>query len=443
MTDTYMLHISKGKYAISHFHSQLALRLLCLSFLPTSLFANPMPMEDEDPENETSPGNSEARAQPTSGDVATPGEVENPPPKNTAATSESPVNEPVAADGNSPTDNPPAREPLPPLNWLLVINPLVGWLHNSTSPTVKSKSAGGEETTRQVTFEGSGWGAGLVITGFYRFKHITLQAANISYLFPDVNSSIMWGNITQVINSFNLPTFIDPYIGFTFAYVGTKSELSKYVFSVTDTRSDGTPTVGYAYFPHFTVKTENYQYAPRVGLTFKIPIQNWRVRPYYEYAYEDLYAHAKTVGSKVNVFERESGYRTDDIDLDINDGQPTIVTSHVIGISFGIDYHSFLQLYGNVNYNLTHNLISARFMGTILLPRHWGFTVTYEHQEMCMTTNDFVMFGPTFFFMPPKFMDRIIQMKDEAMEKRRQEKEKQSRSTAAQTNEPGRAFQTL
>lgn len=321
-------------------------------------------------------------------------------------------------------------EPLPPLRWLAAITPLAGWLHNTTSPTITSKSAGGEDTTRKVTFAGSGWGAGLVVTGFYRWKYITLQAVNVSYLFPNVNSSVMWGNITQLILQSHLPIFVEPYLGFAFAYIGTKSELTNYVYSSTDTRSDGTKSIGYAYFPKFNVDTRNFQPAPRVGLTFKIPIQNWRVRPYYEFLYENLNAHAKTKDSLVTVFSREDGYRTDTIDLEFDGETTTIYKSHVVGISFGIDYHSFLQLYGNVYYNITHDLLSARFMASILIPRHWGFTVTYEHQAMAMTTNDFVMFGPTFFFMPPKFMDHIVKKKDDAMERRRRGKEEQARLEA-------------
>lgn len=419
-----------GKMTTTSLHFLKTL-LLGLLLTPTVSLAVPDPKQNEEAEDqridETTPkakeevANKEEAANSEQEAQAGPPSVENDhagepqtPPSTTSLEAKKEIN----------------REPLPTLRWLVVLNPLAGWLHNSTSPTIRSKTAGGEDTTRQVTFTGSGWGAGLVLTGFYRFDAVTLQAVNISYLFPNVNSSAMWGNITQVLNSFNLPTFFDPYIGFSFAYIGTRSELEKYVYSVTDTRSDGTQTVGYAYFPKFNVNTRNYQYAPRVGVTFKLPIHNWRIRPYYEFLYEDLYAYAKTKGSKVQVFSRENGYRTDDIDLEFAGSTTTIYKSHVVGVSLGIDYHNFLQLYGNVYYNITHNLISARFMGTILVPRHWGLTITYEHQEMCMVKNEFVMFGPTFFFMPPKFMDRIVQMKDEAMERRRLEKEEQARLEA-------------
>ncbi len=305
-----------------------------------------------------------------------------------------------------------------PPDWGGTIALVGGWLNNKTTVNFKTPQKGTDTfTRRKLTLTGDGWGGGLILVGFYKW----LTLVNVFYFFPNVNDTMMWGNITQLGASIPTGTFVEPYIGMGFAYVGTSTNLTDFEYPSQD-HMDGVPTFGYAYFPKFEVDTRNLEPLPKVGVTFKLPIQHWYARPYYEFLYENLYAHARTPGGVVDVYRRPDGFYEYPIDVQFDEGKTTEYMSNVVGIDFAIDYNFFLRLEGNVNYNITHNLTSTRLIATVLFSRYVGFSAFFEYQDMIMVDNIYVMAGPSFLFMPSEFMDSVEAKKEAAMKKREEEK---------------------
>jgi hypothetical protein len=296
-------------------------------------------------------------------------------------------------------DAPPKIEPP---DWAIMTTPLFGWLDNTTTVNVKvpSKDDYIEET---VTLSGDGWGTGLMTMGFY--KRWTL--CDVLYYYPNVNSTRMWGNIVLASTTFPTGTFAEPFVGGGFAYVGTDSLLNDFTYTMESALSDGTPTIGYAHFGEFAVDTRNVQVFPEVGVKLKIPIQQWYVRPYYQYMYEHLNAHAHTRSGRADVYRQEDGFRVYEIPVLFDKENVTVYRANVVGTAFGLDLYYFLRLQGSVYYNIDHDLLSTRLVGSVLFSRYVGLSAYFEYQDMIIVDNTYFMLGLTFMKMPSKFFDSV------------------------------------
>ena len=295
-----------------------------------------------------------------------------------------------------------APPPIRPPDWAVMATPLLGWLDNTTTIDVKVPSKD-DYIERTMTMSGSGWGTGMMVNAFYR----RWSLCDILYYFPDVNNTRMWGNIVIASTTIPTGTFVEPFLGFGFAYVGTDSELDDFTYSMDSALSDGTPTVGYAHFDQFAVDTQNVQVFPEIGVKLKIPIQHWYVQPFYQLMYEHLNAHAHTRSGRAEVYRQLDGYRVYDIPVMFDKENVTEYTSHVAGASFGLDLFYFLRLQGCVYYNVSHNLLSTRLMASALFSRYVGVSAYFEYQDMIIVDNTYAMIGLTFFKMPSDFFDSI------------------------------------
>jgi hypothetical protein len=297
------------------------------------------------------------------------------------------------------TDAPPE---IKPPDWAVMFTPLLGWLDNTTTINVKVPSKAGymEQT---VTMSGSGWGTGAMLNAFYK----RWSLCNIFYYFPDVNSTVMWGDIILASTSIPTGTFAEPFIGGGFAYVTTDSRLTDFTYAMESALDDGTPTIGYAHFDEFAVDTRNYQVFPEVGVKLKIPISRWYVKPYYQFMYEHLTAHAHTRTGRAHVYRQQDGFRVHDIPVMFDKENLTEYKSHVVGASFGLDLMYFLQLQGCVYYNVSHNLLSTRMVASALFSRYVGVSAYFEYQDMIIVDNTYFMIGITLLKMPSEFFDSV------------------------------------
>ena len=291
-----------------------------------------------------------------------------------------------------------------PPHWMLNISPVAGWLENRTTFKFKVPKKDNSYGNQQLTLRDDGWGTGLLISGFYR----SITFVNITYFYPAVNHSKMWGNISMVSALWPVDFFIKPFASIGLAYIGTDTDLVDYDAIDHDVLEDGSPTVGYGHFDRLSVDTANFMPLPEIGVKIEIPIQNWYVKPYYQYLYENLRANARSQGGVLDVYRQRDGFRYCQVEIpEFDKDRVTEYHSHVVGTMFGIDYHHFLQMHGSVYYNLTHDLFSARVSGSMMLTTWLGLVVYYEHQSMVMTTNDYVMFGLSYYEFPSSFVDAI------------------------------------
>ncbi|MCU0661169.1 MAG: hypothetical protein MUC50_02465 [Myxococcota bacterium] len=305
---------------------------------------------------------------------------------------------------------------IPPLHWMFLVTPIGGYLKNTTTFNAKVPSRSGEDVVRSITMSGKGWGTGLLLVGFYKW----ISATNVFYIFPNVNRSLMWGNIFMLQYTAPLDFFIAPTVGMGLAVIGTDSDLYNFRYAADDVYQE-TPTIGRAYFGHFMVNTLNLEPLPEIGAKIRIPIQDWYVRPFYQFLYENLSAHVRTPSFTVNVYQKEDGQHL----FQINDEkgfegeQVTEYYSNVVGMSYGIDYNHFLCLQGSVTYNITHNLLSTRATGSLMFSRFMGVSAYFEYQDMIMVDNIFGMLGLTFIGLPSDFWNAVDARRKAAMAKKK------------------------
>jgi hypothetical protein len=303
-----------------------------------------------------------------------------------------------------------AARPAPriePPDWALIATPLFGHLRNTTTFRVKMP-AKGDFTERLITLSGTGYGGGLLLSGFYRRVSLT----HIFYYFPDVTSTVMTGNIVLLGTTLPTGTWIEPSFGLGLAYITTRSTLRDFTYDMEDQLSDGSPTVAYAHFEQFHVRTRNVMPLPEVGLRLRIPVHDWYVRPYYQYLYERLSASARTETGQVDVYRQDNGFRAFAIPLSFDKDSVTEYRSHVLGTAFGLDFHQFLRLNGAIYYNASHALLSSRIIGSALFSRHVGLSAYFEYQDMIQVDNLSIMLGLSFLQMPSRFWRSVTALRE-------------------------------
>jgi hypothetical protein len=300
------------------------------------------------------------------------------------------------------------RARIEPPDWAIIATPLAGWLQNTSTFKVKVPQKGADTyTERDLTLGDDGWGGGLLTVGFYRW----LSFMNVFFMYPDVADTRILGNVTLLTGTIPTGHWLKPVVGAGLAYMNTRSELRDFDYSAEDHLSDGTPTIGHAHFDEFRVDTSSWMVFPELGLRIDIPIQRWYVKPYYQYLYEHIYARARTPGGTVNVFRQQDGYPEYEIPLEFDKGNTTTYHSHVVGLGFSFDLYYFLRLHGSVYYNVSHQLLSARMVGTVLFNQYVGLSAYFEHQDMIIVDNTYLMFGLCFLKMPSKFFESLNRLR--------------------------------
>ena len=315
------------------------------------------------------------------------------------------------AESTDSNPDPGADTKIQPPGWALVVTPLAGWLSNTSTFTVKVPKKGSDNyTERELTLGDDGWGAGLLAVGFYRW----LSMMNVFFVYPDVADTRIIGNVTQLTATLPTGPWIRPTLGAGLAYLGTSSTLAPFDYASEDRLSDGTRTIGHAHFDEFRVDTSSWMVFPEVGVKLKITIQSWYIRPYYQYLYENICARARTPGGTVNVFRQQDGRPEYEIPVAFDKGNTKTYHSHVVGLGFSFDLYYFLRLHGSVYFNATHQLLSTRMVGTLLLNQYVGLSTYFERQDMIIVDNVYVMFGLCFLKMPSRFFERLNRLRNKS-----------------------------
>jgi hypothetical protein len=302
-------------------------------------------------------------------------------------------------------------------DWMLVVTPMGGFLHNTTRVEVPTGSAdedGDGETELTYSpyeFTDNGWGGGATLMGYYKYVSLT----SVFFGFPDVNQSSVLGNITYVGGMIPTGTIVEPYLGLGLALVDTEVRFMDF----RDTRYEemgGLWWRGDANMPWISVTNKVVAPFPKVGVKFALPIQHWYVQPFYSFMYENVRTRARSGGGRVTLREAdpetnalvEGGAETF-IDIRAFDTTSTDeYTSHLVGADFLFDFHYFLQLRGKLYYNTNHDLWTVRLIGSMMFSAHMGIAAYFEYSEKITVTNAYFLIGPAFLFSPPGFMEEMM-----------------------------------
>ena len=298
---------------------------------------------------------------------------------------------------------PPDTKPeIKPPDWVIMAAPQAGWIENKTR---FSFDAGG--STQRITMTDDGWGSGFAAIGLYKW----LVWTNVFYYFNDVNDSNFLGGVTHLTAAIPTDTFVSPYFALGLFFMNIETRIRDYEGSQDGQMSNGTLTTGYASIDNISADNRILTPLPEIGLKFKIPIQDWWITPYYSYWYEDVKTKIRIPRGQVDLYERGTRNFIQTLDIELDKEIKKNHQSHMLGFWFSLDLYHFLQLQGNVYYNLSEDLISARFVGTFIFSEYVGITAYFEYQELIPVDNIYFFVGPCFVFMPPGFFDSLMSLR--------------------------------
>ncbi len=144
-----------------------------------------------------------------------------------------------------------------------------------------------------------------------------------------------------------------------------------------------------------------------MGMSFKIPIQNWRLETIYSYAGERVYTNLVTSYARNIPFNEVISEFNNLYSFDINSENAILPIhytirkkyfSHRLGISLYMDYRRFISLRLSFKRDVTFNRWISNAMFNIILSQHFGLSFFYEYSERSVGTIRYWLVGPTFVF---------------------------------------------
>jgi hypothetical protein len=189
---------------------------------------------------------------------------------------------------------------------------------------------------------------------------------------------------------------------------------------------------------------------PSVGLFFKLPLYNWWVKPYYSYWHTWNKGNFSNTSGRVDIYRNDNwGFRDEyGVDdpftvvggdgsssgesvLELDEEIDTTIQSHIVGVSFNIDWNYVVSLMGMYSVNVTRNLHSIRLIGTVFINRYVGIAGVFDYMELTTVTNIAGYFGPVFLFMTKGFMDAVDAKRAKATRDKEKAKDAERQAQAA------------
>lgn len=146
---------------------------------------------------------------------------------------------------------------------------------------------------------------------------------------------------------------------------------------------------------------------PYIGISFKLPIQNWKIDAIYSYGFERVNTILKTSPAKSIDFKQI----INDPELlfiynyDFNNNIPPLqytirkkYYANRLGISLFMDYRRFISLRLTLRKDLTYNRWVSNAMFNLIFSQFAGLSLFYEYSERSVGTIRYWLIGPTFIF---------------------------------------------
>ncbi len=290
-------------------------------------------------------------------------------------------------------------------DWMLLVTPAFGYLNNTAHFSFKVPQKNGYQEQSASLTDG-GWGGGLLMSGMYRW----ITATNVLFAFPEVNSSRVIGDMFFLSASIPTGILVEPYLGLGAMAVWTNKHAGD--MHVTDEDElFGEPMIAHADIRSMAIDNQVVGFFPKLGVKVRVPIQHWYLAPWYSFLYEEVKTRARSEGGHVNVYKTDEGEMgTPQVSADIppfDTHSDKTYKSHLVGMNFRFDFNYFLQVHGSLYYNLNHDLFTLRTVTSVLFSPWVGLAAYLEYTQKITVTNTYFLVGPTFFFTPKPFKDRI------------------------------------
>lgn len=302
----------------------------------------------------------------------------------------------------------------PPIDlnkWMFTISPSIGNANTSVPvkyryPYYQTNSLGIPNMDQfqllrndfLMDMKGSGYGI-----QFGAFKK-NLAILSVIYEFPKAGEARLTGAVNYIQYTTEFFQNYNPVFGLGYFQGSTDGKLKKF--------SDFFPETGtIASFPELSVKQDYNSIFPILGIKIKIPIHNWSLTPYYSYAYETLKVDSQfSFGRMVPkmVLDQNPAYyylpylyqpnALTDILYPLGVKIKEDYYKNIVGSFFAIDYFYFLQLRGDINYNLQNHNKTIRLFPVILFHKNFGLTGYFEYSEKGSVISRYWFLGPSFNF---------------------------------------------
>jgi hypothetical protein len=270
----------------------------------------------------------------------------------------------------------------------LILTPMAGFLHNTLRFQYNVPTGPNETTARTRALVDQGWGGALVSVFVYRKLVIT----NIFFTIPEVNSSLVIGDVLSAHYAISLGRRFALVPGVGMTYHAIKTDLRN--FSDTVTKQGVTAT---ARFDEFHVRNHVFAPYPKLGLRISLPIQHWTITPNFSYLYEALKLTVSSPGGRVYIPPPIDEEKTiPPIEAD----EWKHYHSFRMGLDLFFDFHYALQLRVKMHYDVNHELFSLRAIGSAFFSRRLplGMCVYFEYSQGIIHDNIYAFFGPSYLF---------------------------------------------
>ncbi len=265
-------------------------------------------------------------------------------------------------------------------------------------------------------YDGYGNGNGFQILGFkqnWQFSYLNYamklpnQDRNPLYnLWQTIETKIAIQNTTIRYNLFHNEA-TTPFISYNyFKGIGPiQSSQFKNLTSFNFIQSS------WIFFPQANIKVYNEDPNFQIGLSFKLPIQNWQFDTFYIYSLEETKIKIDSFVGKTIPFESKN-FSLNNFFLKFYDYtnteewiQPLRYTinsknySQRIGINLFLDYQRFLSLILNINKDLAKNRTIFNMVFNLIFPNYVGFSIVYyEIMDRNIVKIQYLLYGPTIVF---------------------------------------------
>jgi hypothetical protein len=160
--------------------------------------------------------------------------------------------------------------------------------------------------------------------------------------------------------------------------------------------------------PQVNVKVYVEDPNPYVGISYKLPIQNWKIDAIYSYGFErvntDLQTSiARTVDSN-NALQNFDSLSILQYNIENSNILPLNYTirkkyfANRFALSLFMDYRRFVSLRINLRRDLTFNRWVSNAIFNLIFSQYMGLSFFYEYSERSVGTIRYWLIGPTFVF---------------------------------------------
>ncbi|MFN3603192.1 MAG: hypothetical protein ACK4UJ_00615 [Leptonema sp. (in: bacteria)] len=304
--------------------------------------------------------------------------------------------------------------------WFLLISPFWGEVSNLNQipfRVIQQKSNGFIDFhSSSKSFSGTGKGSGVELLAFKE----NWQVLFVNFNFPMYpNSDFIkpidgWqriqtkvtGNVLYLRYTFLKNNPIQPFIAMSH-FQGS----GPHDYSIVDQfLLYSYFTQKWIFFPKVDVKIYVEDPNPQVGLSFKLPIQNWKIETVYSYGFERVITNLKTtIGKTMNPFPLNNFYQELlEKSYDFSDPDDWIYPLNVtfrkkyfanrLGLSLFMDYRRFISLRITVRRDLTFSRWVSNAVFSLIFSKYFGLNYFYEYSERSVGTIRYWLIGPTFIF---------------------------------------------